>query len=451
MTWTIEQVAAVAPSPQAFVAAEALADPQRWSATGAHERAVWGRCSGSGVEPYDTVVDHVDVRWRCSCPSRRRPCKHALALLVLWVRRQVPDTTPPDTVDRWLDTATAARPHAPRPAPSDIETPASDRPAPVDQPSPNTARDDRMAKLRDGLVELDRWLDDRMRTGLADPALARYATWDELAARLVDARAGALANRVRRLAGLVGASPDWHERVLAELGILHLLAQAGRRVGDLSDDVAASAAVACGWQVRRSDVEAGVPETDDWIVAGRSDTREDRIEVRRVWLRAAGSGAWAMVLSFAAYRQSLDDSLEVGTAVTADLHRYPGGVMRAIVGDRHGEPRCPAGPPAVTVAEACEAIGRAVIREPWLDRCPATILAAPTVHEGRWVVTDHTGSLPLMATSDSLAVLLGASRGSDVPVTVEWTPHGIVPLAVHLADRTIDIGPRADPSFVGTP
>jgi hypothetical protein len=35
-----------------------------------------------------------------------------------------------------------------------------------------------------------------------------------------------------------------------------------------------------------------------------------------------------------------------------------------------------------------------------------------------------------------------------VDVTVEWTPHGVVPLTIHLADRSIDIGPRADDSFV---
>ena len=29
-----------------------------------------------------------------------------------------------------------------------------------------------------GLAELDRWLDDRLRTGLADPSLASYKTWD---------------------------------------------------------------------------------------------------------------------------------------------------------------------------------------------------------------------------------------------------------------------------------
>ena len=124
---------------------------------------------------------------------------------------------------------------------------------------PTNGRDERLARLLDGLVELDRWLEDRLRTGLADPALASYATWDQLAARLVDARAGALANRVRRLAGVVGTRPDWHEVVLAELGVLHLLAQGGRRVPELPSPWADGVATACGWQVRQADVLAGRP------------------------------------------------------------------------------------------------------------------------------------------------------------------------------------------------
>ena len=208
--------------------------------------------------------------------------------------------------------------------------------------------------MREGLVELDRWLEDRIRTGLADPSLARYATWDDLAARLVDARAGALANRIRRLAGLVGSDPDWHARVLAEIGVLHLLAQAGQRLPDLPGALADSVATATGWQVRQADVLAGVPDTDHWIVAGRSDTREDRIEVRRTWLRGATSGRWAMVLSFAAYRQSLDTSLTVGTSVHADLHRYPGPALRALVGERFGDPQPLAAPPASSIVDACD-------------------------------------------------------------------------------------------------
>jgi len=352
--WTIEQVAAVAPSPRSVAAAEPLAVVTRWVSVGADDRALWGRCQGSGSEPYDTVVDHVEVAWRCTCPSRKLPCKHAVALLLMWVRGGVAAGTRPESVQAWIDardrrsggdggSGTEPTP-TPTPTPgTEADTEPEGGPDPSDRDEPDRAdldraRDERVARMMEGLTQLDRWLEDRMRTGLADPALARYATWDELAARLVDARAGALANRVRRLAGLVGAGPDWHSEVLAELGFLHLIAQAGRRLPTLPGTLADAVATASGWQVRQADVLAGVPETDDWFVAGRSDVREDRIEVRRTWLRGERSGRWAMLLSFAAYQQSLDDSFAVGTVVHADLHRYPGGSLRALAGRRYADP-----------------------------------------------------------------------------------------------------------------
>ena len=454
MTWTIEQVIAIAPTPARFAAAEAAAAPTRWVALGADDHAVWGRCRGSGREPYDTMVDHVHVAWRCTCPSRSQPCKHALALLAMWVRGQVPSTTAPERVATWVEAharremaavappATAAKGEGPQPE-DDVP----------DQPPGRTdldrSRNERVARLRHGLVELDRWLDDRLRTGLSDPALARYTTWDALAARLVDARAGALANRVRRMAGLVGARPDWHELVLAELGVLHLLAEAGQRLGDLPAPLADAVATACGWQVRQADVLSGVPDTDEWIVAGRSDTREDRIEVRRTWLYGQTSQRWAMVLSFAAYRQTLDSSLPIGSRLCADLHRYPGTSTRALTGTVHDGPfGVAAAPPALDIAGWCDHVGTALAVEPWADRVACTVLAAPTLAGNRWVLTDETGSLALAADAPGLATVVAASGGRPVPMTVEWTVDGVVPLSVHLTDRVLDVGPRADPSFV---
>ncbi len=164
-----------------------------------------------------------------------------------------------------------------------------------------------------------------------------------------------------------------------------------------------------------------------------------------------------MVLSFAAYRQSLDTSLEVGSVLHADVHRYPGSTQRVIVGDvtavetatgGHG----PAAVIATTVEGACAEVGRALALEPWLDRVPVTLTASPTVGHGGWVLSDHTGSLVIAreaaSRGDTLAALLAASGGEPVTVTVEWTSTGVVPLAVFLDDRTIDIGPRADASFV---
>ncbi len=516
--WSVEQVESVAPSAAAVSAAQPLATPVRWAGLGADERAVWGSCRGSGAEPYDTMVDHVEVGFACTCPSRKSPCKHALALLLLWVRGQVVDTAAPRSVEAWLQRRSAPRsprssigpPDASEPAatdPAGVEPPAiepateraaaepvatelaesdpaeegaaalgrGDRiddldpgpPEPLPEPDRDQSRDDRIARMHAGLTELDRWLDDRIRTGLADPSLARYATWDDLAARLVDAQAGSLANRIRRLAGLVGASPDWHDDVLAELGLLHLLSQAGRHLGTLPSPLADAVATAVGWQVKQADVLDGVPDTDEWVVAGRSDVREDRIEVRRHWLRGVATGRWALVLSFAAYQQSLDTSLIVGSSLRADLHRYPGPALRALVGTRYDAATQPvnarltaptAAPPAQTIASACDELGSMLAAEPWLDRLAVTVHARLARSGPAWALADGTGSLPVLhvathrnsrALDAGIAMLLAVSEGRPVDLTVEWTPHGVVPLSIHLPDRTIDVGPRADNSFVG--
>ncbi len=423
---------------------------------------MWGRCVGTSAEPYECAVDHVEVAFRCSCPSRILPCKHALALLLLWSRGQVAEGEPLPFaavwIAKWLVAAEAAGLAAPlsstEPDANEPETqtapsaPGVPPPPLPELPPPSKTRDDRIARMSAGLAELDRWLDDRVRTGLADPSLASYKTWDGLAARLIDAQVGGLANRVRRLAGLVGAHPDWHSQVLAELGVLHLLATSGRRLGTLPLGLADSVAAAIGWQVRQADVLAGLPLTDHWAVMGRSDTREDRIEVRRIWLRGAASSEWAMLLSFAAYQQSLDDSFTVGTQVHADLFRYPGAIaLRVLVGPRHGEPQ-PAGPvTGSSIAEGCAQVGRALAAEPWLERYPLCVLAAPTRAGGRWLLTDSTGSLPLIE-GTAVGTLLACTAGRPTTVTAEWTSAGLVPLTVHLGDRAVDLGPVADSSFV---
>jgi hypothetical protein len=453
--WTLEQVLALAPRPSSIGAAMPLAVPHRWAGLGCDDDAVWGRCTGSSREPYDTMLHHREVAFHCSCPSRVVPCKHALALLMVWVNGRVPRGTAPAAVRSWL----ASRPTTIEPAPAAIEpqdavggaTPPS---APEPPPDRSTERDERLARMAAGLAELDRWIEDRLRTGLADPTLAEYATWDALAARLVDAQVGGLANRVRRLAGVVGSFPDWHEFLLAELGVLHLLVQAGLHAATLPNHLADSVAAAIGWQVRQADVLGGVPHTEHWMVLGRSDTREDRIEVRRTWLRAPSDGRWAMSLSFAAYGQALDASLSVGTWLHADLYRYPGVLgLRSIVAARHAqaEPLDPAvvGDWAVTVAGGCEQIGRALVAEPWVERFPCTVRAAlAPVAGGRWALVDHTGSLPLAAHIPGLPVLLAVGAGRPMVLTCEWTPLGVLPLAVHdPLLGTFDVGPRVDPSF----
>lgn len=463
--WSIEQVLAIAPSRAG--AARPLAVPALWSDTGCDERAVWGRHTGGRAEPYVVLVDHSpaagDLATRCTCPSRVRPCKHAIALLLLWARGDVVGAAPPETVSRWIESRPAsahAQTSRSTPSGSDERRAADRAPAPEVTPrsgeTPNVeavVRDERRRRLEAGLAELERWIDDRFRMGWADPSVAGYAVWDDLAARLVDAQAGGLANRVRRIAGQVGMGPDWHAHVVAEMGVLHVLARAGRRLGLLDRHWRDGVAAAIGLTVRQADVRAQVPETATWAVMGMSDTVEDRIVVRRTWLRSLDGhvdephDGWALVLSFAAHGQALESPADVGSVFTADLHRYPGTVaLRALIGPVHDHARgllatanvVPASP---SIAAARAGIGAMLADEPWLERVPFCVAAAPTIVAGEWVLADHSGALPLLDIGD-LPTLLAASEGRPVVITGEWTPLGVVPLTVHLGDRTLAVGGR---------
>jgi hypothetical protein len=64
------------------------------------------------------------------------------------------------------------------------------------------------------------------------------------------------------------------------------------------------------------------------------------------------------------------------------------------------------------------------------------------------VLTDDGGSLPLVEGATGVGALLACSEGRPLPITAEWTPLGLVLLTAHLADRAVDLGPTADPSFL---
>ena len=95
----------------------------------------------------------------------------------------------------------------------------------------------------------------------------------------------------------------------------------------------------------------------------------------------------------------------------------------------------------MTLDEACQAIGAALGAEPWLERHPLHVRAAPTYGDGRWLLSDHSGSLPIAGQPESLPTLLALSAGRPLELTAEWSPDGLVPLAAHVEGRTVDLGP----------
>ncbi|MER0246777.1 SWIM zinc finger family protein, partial [Streptomyces sp. HSW2009] len=101
--WTAEQVLALAPDAASQKAGSKLGTATPWSGCGLRDGALWGLCKGSGSKPYRTVIDLSGPAYRCSCPSRKFPCKHALGLLLLWATGEpVPAGEPPEWATEWL-------------------------------------------------------------------------------------------------------------------------------------------------------------------------------------------------------------------------------------------------------------------------------------------------------------------------------------------------------------
>src|SRR3954452_23540118 len=75
--------AELAPDGRVLRAARELAVPGRWSLLETGGGGAWGELQGSGAAPYRVEARLDGPAGRCTCPSRKQPCKHALALLLL--------------------------------------------------------------------------------------------------------------------------------------------------------------------------------------------------------------------------------------------------------------------------------------------------------------------------------------------------------------------------------
>lgn len=418
---TVEEVRGLAPHAAAAQRALTSAAPERWVGLARDDRGAWGGCRGGGQDPYAVAVTLDGARSRCLCPSRQVPCRHALGLLLLLavLADAVPRAVPPDDVDGWL-TGPPVRDGRSRAAPAD----AAARGARVEA---------REAKVDAGVEELDRWLADLVRQGLADAPARPYASWDAMAARLVDAQAPGLAGRVRGLAGIAVSGDGWEERLLAALGRLHLAVRGWRRRGALDDAARADLRSVVGWPVPTDEVLASPPVRDRWVVLGRRRTADDRLRVQRVWLRGRATGRDALSLSFAGPGQEFDPTLVPVTEVDADLCFYPGTrPLRALVAARH-EPaeRAAELPARPSVAAVADDLAAALAADPWSDRQPVVLAGAvPQAGRDGWALRDREGFLLPLAGGDDPWALVAVAGGRPATIAGEWSGAGLVPLAV---------------------
>lgn len=457
--WTHQQVLDSAPDDSSLKAAQKLAKPPGagpWSDTGATEVLLWGKCQGSGRTPYQVSVDLTGPAYRCSCPSRKFPCKHAVALLMLWSADQLEGGTGvADFAREWAQGRAAAGRPEPAPAPGD---PAAEAEAAAAAAAAAAERARaRGQRMDEGLLDFRRWLTDAVRGGLAAVRNQPYSWWDRAAARLVDAQVPRLADEVREGATVVHdrhRGQPWAEELLARFGRWWLLSGAWLDRENLTEAEAAEVRIALGWPVPSAQVRAapflGSPAPGPWTVLGvHRDEDGDRhgasarIQEQRTWLRGP-DGEVVQMLDFAAAAQGLPVHQLAGAVLEVDCVRYPGLPPYRVqfLTDPVPATSAPGAVPQFgaprSIAQALADCAEQLDRAPWRDRFP--VVLGP-VHadlaEGRtWLVDAEGHRLDLHGAEDQWR-LLAASGGAACTLFGELDEGRFRPLTLLLDDRVV--------------
>ena len=440
MTFTLARIEALAPDQASLAAGVKLAKPGAWAVLGIDEASglAWGECQGSGASPYKVILGLGDGGYKCTCPSRKFPCKHAIGLMLLIANADAALVAgePPAWSSEWV---AKRKPRAGRPAPEagTADTPSLEaaladpepKPAPDPKALERSARQrerlttEREASVAEGLDALDRWIADQLERGLAVFAAQARAQCATIAKRLVDAKAAALAARVDALPAeiVVLPEPERPAALLQALGGLHLLARAYRRQDELPDGLRAEVRRLVGWSLDRSALMAR-PDVrlakGRWlVVATRTEIQPDRLRRIETWLMAdpGVTPRFAVLMDFLPAGTGGGSGFVSGERFDAELCFYPAATpLRAVVVSR-GTSDAPAdwrvgGAP---IAAALAGYANDLAVNPWLPAWPLALagVAARRDADGAIWLAQGADALPTAAAdADDLLALVDQPR-----------------------------------------
>jgi len=432
--WTREQVEQFAPDAKSVKAAQKLSRPGPWSDTGATDTLVWGKCQGSGKNPYQVSVDLTGPAAKCTCPSRKFPCKHGIALLMLWVAGDGSIADAAEAADFAGEWAQGRSDRAAK------KKERAENPKPVDPAAAAKRAEKRLRLMTEGAEEFDMWLRDLYRKGFASARQQPYAFWEQPAARLLDSQIPGLAQRVRdvprRLYG-----DDWADVLLAETGRWYTAIAAWRRRDELDEGDLANLRVFLGWPVPTDEVRAGQPIDDTWVVQGLHRTDDGRLKSQRTWLYGATSKTQTVLLDFAAGNAFLENGHVIGSQITAPVALYPGtGIRRALITDQVE----PAGQATTltdptTISDATARVAAEIATNPFADQHPVCLRARVVVNQEAARVVDAQGATLALETDYVPWDLLARTGDTEVAMFGELSFGRFRPLTVELADQLVPV------------
>ncbi|MEJ7646174.1 MAG: SWIM zinc finger family protein [Chryseolinea sp.] len=426
MNFSEDQILAMAPDDSSKKSGKELANPSKWTKREISERALWGECHGSGKLPYQTQVDMANVAFKCSCPSRKFPCKHGLGLLLLFARdkKLFASATEPDWVTGWLDKRGEQEERK-------TERKEKEKTRTVDPAAQAKRQENRLKRVEEGRIEMRLWIKDIIRNGLLNIPGKDISYFDTMAKRMVDAQASGLASMIRSLRGINYFQEGWQTSFLDQLLRIYLVLEGFPQMSTLSQELQDELMTLVGFAQNQEELKSQTGIRDDWFVLSKRVEEDDNLTTERNWLYGRKSKRYALILQFYVNGQIPEVNLIPGASVDASLVFFKGAAaLRALVKEQYGMQSETAVEGLNSWKEISSYAGHIHASNPWVNRIPVIVEnVVPVKANNEWLLKDELGDGVLIHHSfQSIWKLMAISGGRPVRLFAVGKENNFEPL-----------------------
>ncbi|MFY7963386.1 MAG: SWIM zinc finger family protein [Chitinophagaceae bacterium] len=433
MQLTEEQILALAPDEASKKAGKDLSNLAKWVSKGCNEEAIWGECQGSGSKPYQTQIDVAALAFKCSCPSRKFPCKHGIGLLLLNAKynNTFTNTTPPAWVKDWLDKRTEK-----------AEKKAEQKDKPVDEAAQAKRSKAREQLIEDGIEDILLWMKDVLRNGIINIPEKGTADFDAIAKRMIDAKAPGLAAMIKALININYYQEGWQHLFINQISRIYLVISGFKNKATINPVLFEDIKTAIGFTQSQEELKTQSGIKDHWLVIGKKTNEEDNITTERNWLYGINTQTYALVLQFSVRGQGITFSLTPGMMVDAELVFYPSvKPLRAIIKNYSQMQQNIAVKGFAGWQHIVETQTEISADLPFFTERPYIVQQLmPVNFDGKWCLKDATDFL--MQMPDSFLnhyKLLAISGGKPLDMAVKGRENIFEPIGVWAGDQYISL------------
>ena len=434
--WTTQQILSFSPDAAIAQRGQELATIRKWRNLQGNENIIWGECKSSGAFYYLVAINVKGPSFRCNCPSKK-PCKHTIGLMLLAANNSdavLVSSDYPEWVNEWLNNSTSVK--SEEVSSEEKEVIQHER-----EVAKQKNRNKRLHQMEVGLEDMEIWLTDTIRQGLASTERQGFDFWHDISSRMVDAKLGGLGKKIEAMQLFQGGNINWVDKMLSQMTNLYLVAKGFKNLEKLPLLLQQELLSVAGINIKKDEVLEQDGMLDEWMVMGQTEGVEDRLNFRRVWLKGQKTKKDALILDYVFGEGGFPNHFPTGSIIKGVLCFYPSSYpLRAIV-------RLPFG--IVTESQPFNgfsgfksftlAYSKALLANPWLLDFPVCFENVKPIKKKNklFILDKNNQQLEVLIQNQDDWKLLAMSGGYPIKIFGEWTGDVFIPLSAESEGRLV--------------